>query len=244
MIWWFIPLGLGPAAPTVRECLRMKICVITPYFETEVSLLRQGHESIQRQTITASHILVCDGSAPAQIDSFQGTHIILERNYRDYGNTPRLIGCYNAIAQGADAIAFLDSDNWFQPDHLESLVRFAQNNQLDACASARTLHRADGSFMVKCPVVNGRPHIDTSGLLVMKSAFQHMVAWVLFAQDVAALTDQHVWAHMKKMGARLGFHDKATVCYRTRHASHYRLIGQTPPADAIDRIDAHGDRYL
>ena len=45
--------------------------------------------------------------APAQIPSFHGTHILLGRNYRDYGNTPRLIGCYNAIAQGADAIALV-----------------------------------------------------------------------------------------------------------------------------------------
>ena len=47
--------------------------------------------------------------------------------------------------------------------------------------------------------------------------------------------DQHVWVHMKNAGARLGFLDRATVSYRTRHASHYRLIGETPPADAIDR---------
>jgi hypothetical protein len=55
--------------------------------------------------------------------------------------------------------------------------------------------------------------------------------------------DQHVWNHMKTMGARLGFLDKATVSYRTRHASHYRLIGETPPTDAIDRLDLHGEHY-
>jgi len=48
---------------------------------------------------------------------------------------------------------------------------------------------------------------------------------------------------MRAMGARLGFLDKATVSYRTRHASHYRLIGETPPDDAIDRIDLHGEHY-
>lgn len=221
----------------------MKICVVTPYFETAEVWIRQGHASVRGQTIPAHHILVCDGSAPAQIEAFQGTHILLQRNYRDYGNTPRLIGCYNAITHNADAIAFLDGDNWFQPDHLEGLLRFARDNQLDACSSARTLHRTDGSLMVKCPTVTGRPYIDTSCLLVMKSAFQHLIAWILLPQNVAAEIDQHVWRHMKTMGARLGFLDRATVCYRTRHASHYRLVGETPPPDAIDRTDLHGERY-
>ncbi|WP_158932875.1 glycosyltransferase [Acidisphaera sp. S103] len=221
----------------------MKIHVVTPYFETEESWLRQGHASVRGQTVAAHHIMVCDGSAPAQIEAFQGTHIILQRNYKDYGNTPRLIGCYSAIARDADAIAFLDGDNWFQPDHLENLERFARDNRLDACSSARTLHRPDGSYMTKCPTVNGRPYIDTSSLLVMKSAFHHLLAWVLLGQDQAAVMDQHVWTHMKNAGARLGFLDKATICYRTRHASHYRLIGETPPPGAIDRVDLHGEHY-
>lgn len=221
----------------------MKICVVTPYFETDESWIRQGHASVRGQTVPAHHILVCDGSAPAQIEAFQGTHILLQRNYKDYGNTPRLIGCYNAINQGAEAIAFLDADNWFQPDHLEGLLRFARDNRLDACSSGRTLHRPDGSFMAKCPTVNGQPHIDTSCLLVMKPAFHHLIAWVLYGQDLAAEMDQQVWGHMKRADVRLGFLDRATVAYRTRHASHYRLIGEVPPADAIDRVDLHGERY-
>ncbi len=203
----------------------------------------QGHHSVHAQTIPAWHILVCDGSAPAQIPSFRGTHILLNRNYQDYGNTPRLIGCYNAITQGADAIAFLDADNWFQPDHLENLRDYAVANNLDACSSARTLNRLDGSFLARCPVVNGRPFIDTSCLLVMRSAFQHMIAWTLSTQANAAIADQAVWKHMQQMGARLGFLDRPSVCYRTRHASHYRLAGESPPRDAIDRSDTHGARY-
>jgi hypothetical protein len=221
----------------------MKICVVTPYFQTPLDWVCQANDSVRTQSIPAWHVLVCDGSAPAQIPSFQGTHVLLARNYQDYGNTPRLIGCYNAIAQDADAIAFLDADNWYQHDHLEALVRYAQANRLDACSSGRTLNRLDGSFMTKCPVVNGRPYIDTSCLLVMKSAFQHMIAWVLTTQDVAAVADQRVWTHMRSMGARLGFLDRASVCYRTRHASHYRLIGEVPPPEAIDRVDLHGERY-
>ena len=170
----------------------MKIYVVTPYFATEEAWLRQGHASVRAQTVPAHHILVCNGAPPAQIDAFEGRHIIPRRNYRDDGNTPRLIDCYNATAHGADAIAFLDGDNWFQPDHLESLLRFAADTQFDACCSARALYRTRGSFMATCPTVNARPHIDKSCLLMMNSAFEHLVAWVLHSQAAAAKVDQHI----------------------------------------------------
>jgi len=132
----------------------MKICVVTPYFQENLDWLVQAHASVKSQTAEAWHILVCDGAEPAQIPDFHGTHVLLQRNYRDYGNTPRLIGCYNAITQGADAIAFLDADNWYYPDHLRSLSTLAANTQLDAVASARMLHRLDGTPMMKCPTVD------------------------------------------------------------------------------------------
>lgn len=234
---------LSCPSPTAEKLPRMKICVVTPYFKTEPAWVRQCHASVRAQTVPAHHILVCDGSEPAQIEGFKGTHVILQRNYKDYGNTPRLIGCYNAITLGADAIAFLDGDNWFQADHLENLLRFAAENSLDACSSSRLLYQPDGTFISKCQTVDGKAYIDTSCLLVMKPAFQHLISWALFPQDVAAVMDQHVWNHLGNSGARLGFLDKPTVCYRTRHASHYRLAGQTPPPDAIDRADLHGERY-
>jgi hypothetical protein len=221
----------------------MNICVVTPYFQTETAWLQQAHDSVRAQTIPAHHIVVCDGSAPAQIQSFQGSHIVLPRNYKDYGNTPRLIGCYHAIARGADAVAFLDADNWFDPGHLEGLERFARENRLDACSSARMLHRLDGSWMAKCPHVNARPYIDTSCLLVMKSAFPHLITWVLHPLATADVVDQMVWQQMKQAGMRLGFRDSATVAYRTRHKVHYELAGETPPPESIRRVDGHGDRY-
>jgi len=221
----------------------MKIFVVTPYFQTQLAWLQKAHDSVKAQSVPAHHILVCDGSAAAQIQGFQGSHIILPRNYQDYGNTPRLIGCYHAIAAGAEAIAFLDADNWFDPDHLAGLSGFARDNNLDACSSARMLHRLDGSWLSRCPQVNGRPYIDTSCMLVMKPAFHHLIAWVLFPQSVAAEADNRLWQHMKTAGARLGFLDRPTMAYRTRHVVHYTMAGEAPPANAVNRVDLSGEHY-
>ncbi len=189
----------------------MNVCVVTPYFNTDLAWLQLAHDSVKAQSIPAHHVVVCDGSTPAQIEAFRGSHVLLPRNYRDYGNTPRLIGCYHAMARGADAIAFLDADNWFQPDHLEGLLAFARNNSLDACSSARMLVRLDGSPLMKCPQVNGRPYIDTSCLLVMRPAFEHLIAWVLSPQSQAATADNRLWQHMRRMGVRLGFQRQSHV---------------------------------
>ena len=223
--------------------MSLKICVVTPYYRENIEWLRQAHTSVKAQTVRARHILVCDGSAPAQIPDFEGTHIILQRNYRDYGNTPRLIGCYDAITRDADAIAFLDADNWYYPSHLQSLIEAALAEELDAVASARMLHRLDGSPMIKCPTVDGRNYIDTSCLLILKPAFRHLIAWVLQGQETAAVTDQYPWRLMRSAGARLGFVDRPTVAYRTRHRVHYDQACEPAPPGAIRRTDLHGDRY-
>jgi hypothetical protein len=222
----------------------MKICVVTPYFQENFEWLLQAHASVRSQTVEARHILVCDGSAPAQIPDFLGTHIVLQRNYRDYGNTPRLIGCFNAItALDADAIAFLDADNWFYPDHLKSLSAIAENAGLHAIASARMLHRLDGTPMIKCPTVNGETYIDTSCMMVLRPAFRHLIAWALEAQDTAAETDQFLWRMLRDSGSPMAFVDRPTVAYRTRHQIHYGQAREASPPGAVLRTDLHGERY-
>lgn len=221
----------------------MKICVVTPYFQESAAWVIQAHESVKAQSVPASHILVCDGATPAEIPDFQGTHILLRRNYRDYGNTPRLIGCYNAITQDAEAIAFLDADNWYYPNHLQYLTEIAVGTRLGAIASSRMLHRLDGSPMMKCPTVDGANYVDTSCLLVFRPAFPHLIAWALQSQELAAEADQVLWRSMRDSGVRMAFVDKPTVAYRTRHQVHYNQAREPSPAGAVIRTDLHGDRY-
>jgi glycosyltransferase involved in cell wall biosynthesis len=221
----------------------MNICVVTPYFQTDLAWLQLAHDSVKAQSVPAHHVVVCDGSTPAQIEGFQGSHVLLPRNYRDYGNTPRLIGCYHAMARGADAIAFLDADNWYQPNHLQDLARFASDNDLGACSSARMLVRLDGSPMMRCPQVDGQRYIDTSCLLVTRAAFPHLIAWVLCPQTEAATADNRLWQYMRRIGVRLGFCNNPTLAYRTRHEIHYKMAGEAPPPEAMRRTDLSGDNY-
>jgi len=197
----------------------MKICVVTPYYQESIEWLVQAHASVRSQTIEARHIWFVTGRRRRQFRTSRARTSCCGGTIGDYGNTPRLIGCYNAITQDADAIAFLDADNWYYPDHLGSLSALAANTQLDAVASARMLHRLDGTPMMKCPTVDGTNYIDTSCLLVFRPAFRHLIAWVLQGQEAAAETDQLLWRLLRDAGVRMAFVDRATVAYRTRHQS-------------------------
>jgi len=147
------------------------------------------------------------------------------------------------LRQNIDAIAFLDADNWYYPDHLRSLTTLAASTQLEAVASARMLHRLDGTPMMKCPTVDGNAYVDTSCMIVFRPAFRHLIAWVLQGQDTAAETDQFLWRLLRDSGARMAFVDRPTVAYRTRHQVHYDQAREPGPINAVLRVDLHGDRY-
>jgi hypothetical protein len=212
----------------------MKICVVTPYFQPNPEWLARAHASVKAQSIPARHILVGDGTEPARIPDFLGTHIVLRRNYGDHGNTPRMIGCFNAItAEDADAIAFLDAENWYYPDHLRYLLSIAQAANLGAVSSARMLHRLDGTPIMKCPAVTGEQFADTNCMVVLRSAFRHLIAWVLGGPETAAEADQFCWRSLKSAGVPMAFVDRPTVAYRTRDPAHYGELGAAPPSPMV-----------
>ena len=221
----------------------MKVFVVTPYFNTPEDWLRQCHDSVRTQSMPATHIVVCDGALPTPIPGFQGVHVVLRRNYSDYGATPRLVGSFQAVTEGADAIAYLDADNWYYPGHLQAMAEFMRAHDLGAASSSRMLHRMDGSTMARCKDVDGDTLVDTNCLMVMRPAFPHLVGWTLAGQDMAAAADNMVWRHMRAQGVRTGFMPRATVAYRTRHADHYWSANEPAPDDAVMRPDLDGTAY-
>src|SRR5207244_1055632 len=92
----------------------------------------------------------------------------LPQPHRDYGNTPRAIGSASAIAQEFDAIAYVDSDNWYEPDHLERMVELQLQTGAAVCSCARALHDLDGQMLGLCPEVDGETFVDTNCLFLTR----------------------------------------------------------------------------
>lgn len=210
----------------------MRIAVITPYYKTPRPWLEQCHQSVLAQTVPCTHILVADGAPEDYVDGWQAQHIILKVNHADYGDTPRAIGSVSAIGQQFDAIAYLDSDNWYAPDHIETLVDLHKESGAAICISNRTMNRLDGSVLGPCPETDGDLFADTSCLMLFREAFSLAPIWATFPPRLHPICDRMMMYYIRNSGLKRAFVDKPTVAFRTAYRGAYRLFGEEPPPGA------------
>jgi len=139
----------------------MSVTVITP--TTGMDTLAQAIKSVSTQN--AEHIIVVDGVQYAEkavkivtdnahpnlrimiVPENTGNpprHFNLEYNGRFYGHR-----VYAAMANliNTDYTMFLDEDNWYEPDHINSMVRLIENNNLEWAYSLRNVVDAQGKFI-------------------------------------------------------------------------------------------------
>ena len=210
----------------------MKVAVVTPYFNTRPEWLRQCHESVMAQTFPCTHILVADGRPLDMVDKFAAQHVRLSVNCDDYGNTPRGIGSVLAVSQGFDAIAYLDADNWFYPEHIATMVELQQNSGASVVTSARNLHRLDGSLLGLCPHVDGNSFIDTSCFFLTRTAFILLPVWWCIPSHLHAIGDRVLWGNVQYLKLSHAHSTSVTVAYRTAFIEHYQKFNETPPEGA------------
>ncbi len=210
----------------------MKVAVITPYFKTPLKWLTECHASVRAQTHPCTHIIVADGQPYNEVDSWVAQHIKFPVNAADYGDTPRGTGSVVAIGQGFDAIACLDADNWYDPEHISTLVNMHKKTRAAVVTSARNLHRLDGTLLGKCYRVDGKSFVDTNCLLLTRAAFDIIKIWWRMDPRYHPIGDRVVWANIIRRNFSRSHSEKATVAYRTAFAFHYEHFGEKPPEGA------------
>ena len=161
-----------------------KALVITP--TTGAPELCDCINSVASQTHTATtHLVVVDGSKYAEA----ADHVI----HRSYPNKPgelffrcdlpfntgangyyghRIMAAFSHLTSDFDYVLFLDQDNWFEPNHIETLISKIEKNNLEWAYSLRKIYDKNQNFVCddnceslgKWPVwVDGKAHlIDTS----------------------------------------------------------------------------------
>lgn len=123
---------------------RPLVSVITPTWKRHETLLDVCIPSVQRQTYpNIEHIIVSDGPdvfLESEVDEVadQLPYMLrfgdLGRNWHDFtgstsiGAIPRRVGTY--LSQGS-YIAYLDDDDEYLPDHIESLVELIERENVD-----------------------------------------------------------------------------------------------------------------
>ena len=212
----------------------MKIAVVTPTFRTPEAVLKQCVDSVWAQSRACTHILVADGDEPVGLPPHdeRSQLIRLPKAHGDVGNAGRAIGSVSAICQGFDAIAYLDADNWFDPDHLASMVQAHETTGAAVCSSTRKLWQPDGAWLGICPEVDGESFVDTNCLFLTRAAFATIAAWYLAPESLKHVGDRVLWNTVKSNGLTRHHVRHPSVNYRTRYASHYRHFGKQPPVGA------------
>jgi hypothetical protein len=144
--------GSIPAAGTIPFIVKTMsttplVTVITATIGTEY--LKQAVESVNNQTYpNIQHLIVIDGKehvSKVEKSTDSGDTLILPYNTGADGfNGHRIYGAANYIAKG-DYICYLDEDNWYQPNHIEELVKVATPNSWSY--SFRRIMNGAGEFI-------------------------------------------------------------------------------------------------
>ncbi|MEO3830326.1 glycosyltransferase family A protein [Actinomadura sp. B10D3] len=107
--------------------------------------------SVRKQTVRVRHLVIVDGcpaTRAALPESPPGTEVLYSpRSASDHSGPGRLARLRNlAVARATtDRIAFLDDDNEWEPEHIESLLSLARATGSPAVHSERIVLHPDGS---------------------------------------------------------------------------------------------------
>jgi hypothetical protein len=213
----------------------MRVAIVTPYHKEPPEKLLRCHTSVVQQTHACDHLMVADGHPADCVDAWNIRHIVLDKEHADFGCTPRCIGAVAAITLGYDAVGFLDADNWFAPDHVETCVATLSDNASEAAFASRHLISPDGRLLhVEEVDESTQSTADTSCHFVSAKAAFSLPWWGLMPPRVMPACDRFVFGLIKARNLKTAWTGRKTVYYETNYASHFGAAGMSAPADTHD----------
>jgi FkbM family methyltransferase len=217
----------------------MKVAVVTPYYRESDEILKACLDSVRDQTHeNCRHFMVADGFPNPLVDTYDTTHVKLPAGHADNGNAARCIGAFAAIADEFDAIAFLDADNWFRPDHIARMVALQARSGASLCTSGRSVHGLDGSLLVaRDGESDGIAFADTSCMCFFRPSFDLMSLWGTMPRSAGPVCDKIMWDAIRLREISRAHDPEPTVAFRSQYAFHYEVAGIVPPEGAKSNDD-------
>ena len=211
----------------------MRVAVITPYYQEDISILKRCHASVKGQTVACTHFLIADGAGFDEIDTFDCRHIRLGGDgHADNGNTPRTVGALCAMNEGFSCIAYLDADNWFLPQHIESAIHLHQTNDYEVVFTGREIAFPDGELLPQLDEEDlGRSHVDTSSVIVFESAFRSLTIWAQMPRELGPFCDRVAFSYLTSH-FKCGWTSTCSVVFETWYWGHFTAAGRLAPANA------------
>ena len=229
----------------------MRIAVIVPAYQAETTL-GSAMASVAAQTRAPDEVVVVDDA------SRDGT-VALARTWESHLPITVLTATTNAgpaaarrtgiEASRADAIALLDADDVWFPDHLEAMLgAYASTN--DGLASADTLAWIPGVAVSERPLSHGAPLPERvkqlrwlllENRLAISSLFSRARYEAVggFRTQFRGTEDWDLWIRMVRAGAAVARPDHPTVLYRLSRTAVSSDDGMVAARRAV--LDAAAD---
>ena len=201
----------------------MKVAVVTPTIGSEY--LQQCVNSVDKQTYeNLNHYIFVDGAQYEEKvnDTIQGATkvktIRLEENVGKGWYGHRVYSACSFLVN-ADVICYLDEDNWFDPCHVEKLVKKIEAGN-DWAYSLRKIYDKNGDYLFEdnCESLGKWPvyfddqvfHIDTTSFAIKRDVAARIGhAW--YGQWGA---DRQFFANLKQHFPRFECSNTHSLCYR------------------------------
>jgi len=214
-----------------------RVAVITPYHGENIQMLHACYQSVVSQSMQCIHVFVADGLPRRELDSWAVHHVKLPVCHNDIGSTPRLIGSYHAIGLGVQAVAFLDADNWYHPDHISQLFHVLERENASFASSSRMLCDLNGKILGKCPLINPTTFVDTNCMLFGSGAFHLLHNWALMPDYAHLIGDRVMLRSVISSNVKTVHLDIPSVFYRCGKSGLYELLGIPVPPGVSPRPD-------
>jgi len=127
-----------------------RIMVITP--TTGKDTLQKAIDSVANQTIETWHLVVLDGGQ-VNVDgikvppNWNGNMMTLYDNVGGNGWYGHRVYAAMPLMVNADYILFLDEDNWFEPNHVETMIKKIKSKDLMWSYSLRKIYDERGQYV-------------------------------------------------------------------------------------------------
>jgi glycosyltransferase involved in cell wall biosynthesis len=213
------------------------VTVITPTIGSPKLL--DAITSVATQSYKCKHLIVIDGpefietvkeivTIARMMDPQPNIHVVsTPENTGKVGDQSfyghRIYAAYPHLIN-SDYILFLDEDNWYESDHVETLVQTAQSKNLDFSFSLRKIYSPEGRYITddnceslgKWPIFMSRrsPHgeqflIDTSSFCFKREFLQKTCHFWH-----AGWGGDRQYFYSVKQHAKYDTNGKHTLCYR------------------------------
>ncbi len=178
--------------------------------------LLQTIASVKNQTYPCTHYIFVDGLHDIPDEAFDSAKVImLPKPTGLNGMMNGGIVAASAYLVTEDYICWLDDDNWFDNDHVESLVNAIENKPY--AYSLRKLIDFDDSFWANDDFESLGHHadlIDLNCYLMKRDLATGLAPCWYQTTGQLMIGDRYVWAMLKQNNIPYGASGKYTVNYR------------------------------